>query len=96
MATFDLADKLKGDDVTVNCLHPGVVETKLLRTGFSMQGTSLENGAQTSLFLATSPSVEEVTGKYFDDCREVSPSPVSLDAVERRRFMDVTNKMLGI
>jgi NAD(P)-dependent dehydrogenase (short-subunit alcohol dehydrogenase family) len=96
MATFDLADKLKGDDVTVNCLHPGVVETKLLRTGFSMQGTSLENGAQTSLFLATSPSVEGVTGKYFDDCREVSPSPVSLDAVERRRFMDVTNKMLGI
>jgi NAD(P)-dependent dehydrogenase (short-subunit alcohol dehydrogenase family) len=96
MATLDLAEKLASADVTVNCLHPGVVETKLLRTGFSMQGTTLENGVQTSLFLATSPSVEGVTGKYFDDCREVAPSPVSLDAAERRRFMDVTDKMLGL
>jgi NAD(P)-dependent dehydrogenase (short-subunit alcohol dehydrogenase family) len=96
MATLDMAEKLAGADVTVNCLHPGVVETKLLRTGFNMQGTSLENGVQTSLFLATSPSVEGVTGKYFDDCREVVPSPVSLDAAERRQFMDVTNKMLGL
>ena len=96
ISTLFLAEKLAGTDVTVNCLHPGVVETKLLKKGFNMQGTSLESGAQTSLFLATSPSVEGVTGKYFDDCREVSPSPVSLDAAERQRFMDVTNKMLGL
>lgn len=96
ISTIYLAEKLAGTEVTVNCLHPGVVETKLLRTGFNMQGATLESGAQTSLFLATSPSVEGVTGKYFDDCREVSPSPVSLDPVERQRFMDVTNKMLGL
>lgn len=96
MATLDLAERLAGSDVTVNCLHPGVVETKLLHTGFNLQGTTLENGAQTSLFLATSPSVEDVTGKYFDDCKETAPSPVSLDVAERRHFMDVTNKMLGL
>jgi NAD(P)-dependent dehydrogenase (short-subunit alcohol dehydrogenase family) len=96
ISTIYLAEKLAGTDVTVNCLHPGVVETKLLQKGFNMQGTTLEKGAQTPLFLATSPSVEGVTGKYFDDCREVTPSSVSLDAAERQRFMDVTNKMLGL
>jgi NAD(P)-dependent dehydrogenase (short-subunit alcohol dehydrogenase family) len=96
MVTLDLAEQLASRGVTVNCLHPGVVETKLLRAGFNMQGISLEKGAQTSLFLATSPSVEGVTGKYFDDCKETAPSPISLDAVERRHFMKVTNQMLGL
>lgn len=95
-STFHLAEKLAGTGVTVNCLHPGVVETKLLRSGFNMQGTSLENGAQTSLFLATSPSVEGVTGKYFDDCKMTEPSALALDAVEREKFLQVTEKMLGL
>ncbi|MEI8132412.1 MAG: SDR family oxidoreductase [Leptolinea sp.] len=96
ITTLDLAERLAGSGVTVNCLHPGVVDTKMLRVSFSIQGTTLENGAQTSLFLATSPSVEGVTGKYFDDCKETAPSPVSLDAAERRHFMQVTNQMLGL
>jgi NAD(P)-dependent dehydrogenase (short-subunit alcohol dehydrogenase family) len=96
MTTFYLSEKLAGSGVTVNCLHPGVVDTKLLRASYNIPGISTENGAKTSVYLASSPEVEGVTGKYFDDCKEAAPSPVSLDAVERQRFMEVTNRMLGL
>jgi NAD(P)-dependent dehydrogenase (short-subunit alcohol dehydrogenase family) len=96
MVTIYMAEMLAGSGVTVNCLHPGVVETKLLRAGYSIAGTTPENGAITSVFLASSPDVEGVTGKYFDECKAAAPSPLALDAVERKRFMDVTNGMLGL
>ncbi len=96
MATFHLAEKLAGSGVTVNCLHPGVVDTKLLRVSYNIPGISTENGAKTSVYLASSPEVEGVTGKYFDECKETQPSPLALDAAERQRFMDVTEKMLGL
>ncbi len=96
MATFFLAEKLAGSGVTANCLHPGVVDTKLLRSSYNIEGISVEAGARTSVYLASSPDVEGVTGKYYDDCREAQPSALALDAMERKRFMDVTNKMLGL
>ncbi len=77
MATFHLAEKLAGSGVTFNCLHPGVVDTKLLRAGYNIEGVSPETGSKTSVFLASSPLLEGVTGKYFDDCKEASPSPLS-------------------
>ncbi len=63
-----------GTDVTANCLHPGVINTKLLHAGFSIKGSSVEKGARTSVYLATSEKVAGVSGKYFDNCRETSPS----------------------
>ncbi|NMB55486.1 MAG: SDR family oxidoreductase [Leptolinea sp.] len=96
MATFYLAEKLANCGVTVNCLHPGVVDTKLLRASYNIAGVSPEIGARTSIYLACSPEVEGVTGKYFDECKETAPSPLSLDVEERQRFMDVTNRMLGL
>jgi len=62
-----------------NSLHPGVIDTKLLHTGFHMAGDSVAHGARTSIFLATSPVVRGVTGKYFDQCAAVPPSPMALD-----------------
>ena len=96
MATFYFAEKLANRGVTVNCLHPGVVDTKLLRASYNMAGVSTEIGARTSVYLASSPEVQGVTGNYFDECKDAVPSPLSLDEAERRRFMDVTNKMLGL
>jgi NAD(P)-dependent dehydrogenase (short-subunit alcohol dehydrogenase family) len=96
MATFYLAEKYAGSGVTFNCLHPGVVDTKLLRASYKVPGIDIEVGARTSIFLACSTGVEGVTGKYFDECKEVQPSALALDAVERQRFMDVTDKMLGL
>ncbi len=63
-----------GTDVTANCLHPGVINTKLLHAGFSIKGSSVEKGARTSVYLATSEKVAGVSGGYFDNCRETSPS----------------------
>lgn len=96
MATFHLAEKLAGSGVTVNCLHPGVVDTKLLKMSYNIEGVSVEAGARTSVYLASSPEVDGVTGKYYDDCKEAQPSQLSLDIAERERFVKVTEEMLGL
>jgi NAD(P)-dependent dehydrogenase (short-subunit alcohol dehydrogenase family) len=62
-----------------NCLHPGVIDTKLLHAGFNMAGDTVAEGARTSVFLAVSPVVKGVTGKYFDRCTAIPPSPLALD-----------------
>ena len=84
-----LAEQLKNSQVTVNCLHPGVVRTNIgaKNTGLlikifwksftTLRGISEEEGAKTTLYLATSPEVENVTGKYFDKCKEKASSEIS-------------------
>ncbi len=62
-----------------NSLHPGVIGTKLLHTGFKITGDSIASGARTSLYLATSDDVKGITGKYFDHCTAVSASPLATD-----------------
>lgn len=70
---------LKGTHVTVNCLHPGVIETKLLHAGFNIKGDRVENGSATSVFLATHPSVSQKTGGYFINSQETYPSRIAQD-----------------
>lgn len=74
-----LAALNKGTGLTANCLHPGVIHTKLLRAGFNIQGDLAENGCLTSVYLATSPEVELVTGKYFVNCKETIASRLGQD-----------------
>jgi NAD(P)-dependent dehydrogenase (short-subunit alcohol dehydrogenase family) len=62
-----------------NSLHPGVIGTKLLHAAFNMPGESVARGAQTSVYLATSPEVAKVTGKYFNDCETSAAAPLALD-----------------
>jgi len=70
MISWALADKLKDQQVTVNACHPGVIQTQLLNTlGFS-SGATPQEGAHTPIWLATSPDVENVTGKFFDNKQE--------------------------
>ena len=81
----ELARRLEGTGVTVNALHPGLVRTSIARNAgmpvmaalFGVIGlfTALppEQGAQTSLYLATSPEVQGVTGRYFVDSKEKEP-----------------------
>jgi len=91
--TYELARRLEGTGVTANCLHPGVVRTgfgknnsgfaKLIFQTFQVVARpwllSPAKGAATSIYLASSPEVEGVTGKYFADCRETPSSPASYD-----------------
>jgi len=77
--THTLAYWLSGTRVTANALHPGVIGTKLLHAAFSMGGAPVEQGARTSVFLAVSDDVSGVSGKYFVDCREATPSREARD-----------------
>ena len=65
--------------LTSNSLHPGVIGTKLLHAAFSMAGESVAAGARTSVYLATSPDVARVTGKYFDNRTEAAAAPQAHD-----------------
>jgi NAD(P)-dependent dehydrogenase (short-subunit alcohol dehydrogenase family) len=85
---FELAERLNGTRITVNGLHPGVIGTKLLKAGFHMDGGDVEHGARTSTYLATSPEVVGVTGRYFVDCRPTVCSHFVGDAVLRNHFWE--------
>ncbi len=101
--TYELANQLKGSGVTVNALHPGVIASNfdsgldgLSRWGWKMITpfmSSVEQGAQTTLYLATSPDVEGVTGKYFANQREKRSSGRSYDEAARLRLWQVSQDL---
>jgi NAD(P)-dependent dehydrogenase (short-subunit alcohol dehydrogenase family) len=93
--TRTLAERLKGTGVTANCLHPGVINTKLLRASWS-GGAPAAEGAKTPVYLATSPEVADISGQYFVDRRPASPSPVSEDADIRERLWQISEKLTGM
>jgi NAD(P)-dependent dehydrogenase (short-subunit alcohol dehydrogenase family) len=108
--TYELARRLEGSGVAANTLHPGVVRTGfgknnagLIRVAFQafqLVGRpwllSPEQGAQTSIYLASSPEVEGVTGKYFADSREEPSSPASYDEAAQRRLWEISEQMVGL
>jgi len=93
---FELAERLTGSRVTANALHPGVIDTKLLRTGYGAQGASVEAGAATPVYLASSPDVATTTGQYFARQRIAAPSPLAHDRDLRRAVWDISERLAGI
>jgi retinol dehydrogenase-14 len=94
--TYRLAGMLDASEVTVNCLHPGGVDTKLLHEAMGMRGISVEKGAATSVYLAESPEVEGVTGKYFVDRRPAASSAASHDARLGEELWRVSERLAGL
>jgi NAD(P)-dependent dehydrogenase (short-subunit alcohol dehydrogenase family) len=105
--TYELARRLEGTRVTANCLHPGVISSGFGKNqpGFFNFGVKLvapllwtkEKGARTSLYLAESPDVAAVTGKYFDaDTREIRSSKISYDRDAQRRLWEISERMTGL
>ncbi len=92
--TYELAERYAVENITVNALHPGTITTKLLLNGFNMKGDDLEIGAETPVFLAVSPEVDFVSGKYFDKRRDVPSSRLSYDQNIRRELMIYTQNKL--
>ncbi|XP_006835326.1 PREDICTED: retinol dehydrogenase 14 [Chrysochloris asiatica] len=105
----ELARRLEGTNVTVNVLHPGIVRTNLGRhinipllvkplfnlVSWAFFKTPIE-GAQTSIYLASSPEVEGVSGKYFGDCKEEELLPKAMDESVARKLWDISEVMVGI
>jgi NAD(P)-dependent dehydrogenase (short-subunit alcohol dehydrogenase family) len=101
--TYELAQRLKGTGVTANCFTPGMTKTDLGRhirgpSGFFFRhmGKSQEEGARTAVYLASSPEVEGVTGKYFSNCREVQSSNSSHDEGLAKRLWEVSERLTGL
>jgi NAD(P)-dependent dehydrogenase (short-subunit alcohol dehydrogenase family) len=94
--TYELAERLKGTGVTVNCLHPGVIATKLLRAGWGGAGNSLAEGAATPVYLASAPDVETMTGEYFVRQRPAPASTLAQDANLRRKFWEMSERLTGL
>lgn len=94
--TFELARRLQGRGVTANCLHPGVIDTKLLREGFGGGGRTVVEGAATSVFLATSEEVANVTGKYFASSREAEVAAAAKDEGLQRALWRESERMVGL
>jgi NAD(P)-dependent dehydrogenase (short-subunit alcohol dehydrogenase family) len=87
-----LAKKLEGTGVTINCVHPGMNKTDLGRDAggfsqmiFKLMGKDPEIGAETSIFLASSPDVENITGEYFakEKIRRSSKESYDMDLAEK-------------
>ncbi|MFQ5959949.1 MAG: SDR family oxidoreductase [Candidatus Methylomirabilales bacterium] len=102
--TYELSRRLKGTQVTANCLHPGVIATNLvgdymprpLRFMTKIIGASPEKGAHTPLYLATSSEVEGVSGKYFVNQKAVPSSPASYDRTTASRLWQVSAELTGL
>ena len=102
--TYELAEGLNGTGVTVNCLHPGAVATSMginRDTGFGTLITralkpffrSSEKGAETTIFLATSPDMIETTGKYFCNKKPISSSKRSYDKNLAKKLWTLSEEM---
>ncbi|MFX1298453.1 MAG: SDR family oxidoreductase, partial [Promethearchaeota archaeon] len=103
--TYELARRLEGTGVTANVVHPGMVRTNLGRYSKNVRrvmeeaGESLltsEEGAATQIWLATSPEVENVTGKYFDNKEVVKSSRKSYNQDLQQRLWEVSEKLTGL
>ena len=101
--SYELSRRLEGTNVTINTVHPGVVNTNLGRhqSKFSQGFGKLffkkpEKGAETSIYLASSPEVEGITGKYFVKKEPRKSSKESYNEEYAKRIWDISAKMTGL
>lgn len=101
--TKEMARRLPPRPITANCLHPGVVATRIGDKGgvFGLVWSALkpmlltaEQGAVNSLYVATSPDVEGVSGEYFVKQRAVGPNPIANDQAIAERLWSESEKLV--
>jgi NAD(P)-dependent dehydrogenase (short-subunit alcohol dehydrogenase family) len=108
--TYELARRLEGTGVTANAVNPGLVRTSLGRGNgpvrelgyhlihliYRKQSSSPVQGADTIVFLACSPHVSTVTGKYFFERKPVTSSDPSQDPAAARRLWELSERWTGV
>lgn len=96
MLTLELARRLAGSGVTAVCLDPGDVATDMLPLGWpELPGISVEDGAVTSVHLASSPAAAGLSGVYFEDGRETTPLAAARDAAAQIRLWAYVETLTG-
>lgn len=101
--TYELARRTEGTKITANALHPGVVATEfgknngffgtVMRGAMDLFSISPEEGAKTTIYLASSSEVEGITGKYFDKKKPVQSSAASYDLKTAKRLWEISEEM---
>lgn len=105
--TVELARRLEGTGVTVNALHPGLTSTGFGKNNGPVMAAlvtlfaplfmrSPAKGAETSIYLASSPGVEGITGKYFYDSQVTPAAPQSNDLAMASKLWDVSAQMVHL
>jgi NAD(P)-dependent dehydrogenase (short-subunit alcohol dehydrogenase family) len=103
MFTRQLVKKLEGTGVTVNSLHPGLVRTDLLKdTGFLrwifklIPHVTPAKGAETSIYLASSPEVQNISGKFFSNKKETPTGKQANIDADNKRLYDISMRLAGL
>lgn len=106
MFASELARRLAGSGITSNSVHPGDVATRVVRSSRLLQWgldtiarhflATPEQGARTSIHVASAPELEGVSGRYFARCRERRPSPVANDREACARLWDLSAELTGL
>ena len=104
--TVELADRLKDANITANCLHPGVIASNFGKTGpwwirffFGFGKLFLKSnkeGAQTTIYLATSDEVEDVNGAYFKDSKVATPGKLARNKEAAEKLWEISEELCGL
>ena len=105
--TRELARRSAGTGVTANCLHPGFVATRfgdasgglfsyVVRASKQVFAISSEKGAETLVYLASSPEVATISGGYFYQCQLATPTRAAQDDAAARRLWAETARLAGL
>ena len=107
MFTYELARRLAGKGVTANVMNPGMTATNIgmdeggvfsasKRLMDRIMGKSAEQGADTVVYLASSPEVAEITGRYFENRKPIPSAPGTYDQETVRRLWEVSEELTGL
>ena len=92
--TFELAERLGEREVTVNALHPAtLMDTKMVRETFARSLSSVEDGVEATLPLVADPTLDGVSGRFFDGLRESAAHPQAYDVEARRRLWELSERL---
>jgi len=101
--SFELAKRLEGSGVTTYAVNPGFVKTDLLKNtsakakvAAKVAAKSPDDGVKTALYVALSPDVEKVNGKYWSDCAESQSNEESHDAEVAKKLWDISAQLVHL